>query len=123
MGPKAARQGAHQDADRQNTITTNVTLSERADAIEEHMMHELDKIITKSVFSNLTDGVVGMEGGAVPQAKNPGKYFNMGPDPRLPPVPETPRLMDYFKNRLASTNDLPQCAPVPTRLPDPHKVV
>src|SRR5260221_3169668 len=108
MGPKAARQGAHQDADRQNTITTNMTLSERADHLEEQMMHELDTIITKSVFSNLTDGVVGMEGGAALQAKNPGKYFNMGADPRLPPMPEKPTLLDYFKNRFASTNHLLQ---------------
>src|SRR5260221_1211558 len=108
MGPKAARQGAHQDADRQNTITTNMTLSERADHLEEQMMHELDTIITKSVFSNLTDGVVGMEGGAALQAKNPGKYFNMGADPRLPPMPEKPTLLDYFKHRFASTNHLLQ---------------
>src|SRR5882757_10568162 len=104
MGPQAAT------AKITDKITSEMTLSERADAIEEHMMHELDKIITKSVFSNLTDGVVGMEGVAVLQAKNPGKYFNMGPDPRLPPMPEKPTLMDYFKNRLASTNDLLQSA-------------
>ena len=58
-----------------------MTLSERADAIEEHMMHELDKIVTKSVFANLTDGQVDMEGGAALQTKNPGKYFNMGAGP------------------------------------------
>ena len=33
MGPQAA----------QAKITSQMTLSERADAIEEHMMHELDK--------------------------------------------------------------------------------
>ena len=71
-------------------------------------MHELDKIVTKSVFSDLTDGQVAMEGGAGPQAKNPGKYFNMGPDLRLPPMPEKPTLLDYFKNRFASTNHLLQ---------------
>ena len=73
-------------------ITSQMTLSDRADAVEEHMMHELEKIVTKSVFSNLTDGQVAMEGGAALQSKHPGKFFNMGPDPRLPPMPEKPPL-------------------------------
>jgi hypothetical protein len=120
--PDAAQQGnGHQD--RVHQLTSDMTLSERADALEEHMMHELDKIITKSVFSNLTDGVVGMEGGAVLQAKNPGKFFNMGPDPRLPPMPEKPTLMDYFKNRLASTNHLLQSAALAMKAGHPEKVV
>jgi hypothetical protein len=127
MGPQAAHQDpAAQDADqkeRVHKLTSQMTLSERADALEEHMMHELDRIITKSVFSNLTDGVVGMEGGAVLQAKNPGKYFNMGPDPRLPPMPEKPTLMDYFKNRLASTNHLLQSAALARKAGHPEKVV
>jgi HD domain-containing protein len=127
MGPQAAHQDpAAQDADqkeRVHKLTSEMTLSERADALEEHMMHELDRIITKSVFSNLTDGVVGMEGGAVLQAKNPGKYFNMGPDPRLPPMPEKPTLMDYFKNRLASTNHLLQSAALARKAGHPEKVV
>jgi len=125
MGPQAAHQGAA-DADQQERVhklTSDMTMSERADALEEHMMHELDKIITKSVFSNLTDGVVGMEGGAVLQAKNPGKYFNMGPDPRLPPMPDKPTLMDYFKNRLASTNHLLQSAALARKAGHPEKVV
>ena len=77
MGPQAAH----------SKITSEMTLSEKADAIEEHMMHELDKIVTKSVFANMTDGHVDMEGGAALMKKYPGKYFNMGPDPRLPPMP------------------------------------
>src|SRR4030081_1147430 len=68
-------------------ITSEMTLSEKADAIEEHMMHELDTIVTKSVFANMTDGHVEMEGGAALQKKYPGKYFNMGP---APPPRENP---------------------------------
>ena len=41
MGPQAAQAAK---------ITSEMTLSEKADAIEEHMMHELDKIVTKSVL-------------------------------------------------------------------------
>jgi len=63
MGPQAA----------QAKITSEMTLSEKADAIEEHMMHELDKIVTKSVFANMTDGHVDMEGGAALMKKYPGK--------------------------------------------------
>ena len=37
-----------------------MTLSERADALEEHMMHELEHIVTKSVLFNLADGKVEM---------------------------------------------------------------
>ena len=72
MGPQTA-----------NQITSLMSLSERADHLEEQMMHELDNIITKSVFSNLTDGRVEMEGGEALRKKHPGKYMNMGPDPRL----------------------------------------
>src|ERR1044072_7118235 len=100
MGPQAAAQAK---------ITSEMTLSEKADAIEEHMMHELDKIVTKSVFANMTDGHVDMEGGAALMKKSPGKYFNRGPAPRLPPMPEKPTLLDYFKNPFAPTNHLLQC--------------
>ena len=114
MGPQAAQS---------QKITSEMTLSERADHLEEQMMHELDSIITKSVFSNLTDGVVGMEGGAALQQKNPGKYFNMGADPRLPPMPEKPTLLDYFKNRFASTNHLLQSGALAIKNGHNEKVV
>jgi hypothetical protein len=114
MGPQAANS---------NKITSEMTLSERADHLEEEMMHELDKIITKSVFSHLTDGEVAMEGGAALQAKHPGKYFNMGADPRLPPMPEKPTLLDYFKNRFASTNHLLQSGALAIKNGHSEKVV
>jgi hypothetical protein len=114
MGPQAAQAAK---------ITSEMTLSERADAIEEHMMHELDKIVTKSVFANMTDGHVDMEGGAALMKKYPGKYFNMGPDPRLPPMPEKPTLLDYFKNRFASTNHLLQSGALAVKNGHSEKVV
>ena len=33
-----------------------MTLSERADELEEHMMHELEHIVIKSALFNLADG-------------------------------------------------------------------
>ena len=72
MGPQAAQAAK---------ITSEMTLSEKADAIEEHMMHELDKIVTKSVFANMTDGHVDMEGGAALHEEIPRQVFQHGPGP------------------------------------------
>jgi HD domain len=88
-----------------------MTLSERADELEEQLMHELtDRIATKSVLFNMGDGKVEMEGGAALQAKHPGKLFLMGADPRLPKMPDKPTLIDFFKLRFASTAHLLQSA-------------
>jgi hypothetical protein len=88
-----------------------LTLSEQADELEERMMHDLDeKIATKSVLFTLADGKVEMESGAALMAKNPGKLFLMGADPRLPKMPDKPQLIDFFRQRFASTNHLLQSA-------------
>ena len=87
-----------------------MTMDERADALEEQMERELERIITKSVLFNLADGKVEMEGGAALQAKHPGKLMLMGEDPRLPKMPDKPTLLDYFRYRFASTNHLLQSA-------------
>ena len=93
-----------------NLAHAPATLSERADALEEHMMHELEHIVTKSVLFGMADGKVEMEGGAALMAKNPGKYMLMGEDPRLPKMPDKPTLIDYFRCRFASTSHLLQSA-------------
>ena len=87
-----------------------MSLSERADELEEQKMHELEHIVTKSVLFNLADGKLEMEGGNDLLAKNPGKYLLMGADPRLPRMPEKPTLVDYFRCRFASTSHLLQSA-------------
>ena len=82
VGRTAIKEGSDGTSSCQaDKITSQMTLSERADHLEEQMMHELDQVVTKSVFSHLTDGQVEMEGGAALQAKYPGKYFNMGAGP------------------------------------------
>src|SRR6202142_2398577 len=86
-----------------------MTLSERADALEEHMMHELEHIAIKSALFNLADGKLTDDVAAV-LARNPGKYLIMKEDPRLPKMPEKPTLIDYFKCRFASTSHLLQSA-------------
>jgi hypothetical protein len=110
MGPQAASQA--------------MTMSEQADELEERMMHELtDKIATKSVLFTLADGEIGMVGGAALQAQNPGKHFLMGADPRLPKMPDKPQLLDFFKQRFASTNHLLQSATLALKAGHSEKVV
>jgi hypothetical protein len=93
-----------------NEHARSVSVSEQADELEEHMMHELERIVTKSTLHYLNDGKQQMDMGPAILAKNPGKHFLMGPDPRLPPMPAKPTLVDYFRNRFASTSHLLQSA-------------
>src|SRR6266853_5317683 len=87
------------------------TLSERADELEEQMMHELgERIAVKSTLFNIADGKAEMPSGPALKAANPDKYFLMGADPRLPKMPDRPTLIDFFNNRFASLNHLLQSA-------------
>ena len=113
MGPQAAT----------SKVTNQLTLSQRADELEERMMHELERVVTKSVFCNLTDGRVEMAGGAALLSKYPGKRFLMSEDPRLPKMPEKPTLIDYFRCRFASTNHLLQSAALALKNGHSEKVV
>ena len=87
-----------------------VSVSQKADELEEHMMHELERIVTKSTLHYLAEGEVKMDAAAPIMAKNPGKHFLMGADPRLPPMPAEPTLVDYFRCRFASHAHLLQSA-------------
>ncbi len=110
-----------------------MTLSERADELEHHMMHELDakiaektadRIATKSHLCNLADGRLDMPGVAALMAQNPGKYFLMGADPRLPRMPDKPTLLDFFRYRFSSsTNHLLQSATLALKAGHDEKVV
>ncbi|MGP0093043.1 MAG: HD domain-containing protein [Xanthobacteraceae bacterium] len=99
------------------------SMSDRADALEEQMMHELNGIVTKSVLFNLGDGKVEMESGPSLLAKNPGKYMLMGADTRLPPMPDKPTLLDYFRCRFATTAHLLQSAALALKSGHGEKVV
>ena len=103
-------------AGRKGRLTMNehaqpTTLSQRADALEEQMMHELgERIATRSTLFIMADGKVEMPNGPALKAANPDKYFLMGADPRLPKMPAKPTLIDFFNNRFASLNHLLQSA-------------
>src|SRR6058998_956933 len=110
MGPQAASQP--------------ITLSEQADELEERMMQELnEKIVAKSALFNMADGKLDYVGGAALQAQNPGKYFLMGADPRLPKMPDKPTLIDFFKHRFVSMNHLLQSAALALKAGHDEKVV
>jgi len=96
--------------------------NDRADALEEHMMHELEHIVIKSALFNLADGKLADDTMAL-LARNPGKYLLMGEDPRLPKMPAKPTLIDYFKCRFASTSHLLQSALLAKRAGHGEKVI
>ena len=101
-----------------------LTVSERADELEEKMMHELsERIATRSTLFYLGDGKVQMDPGDKLLAANPGKHFLMGADPRLPKMPEKPTLIDFFKARFAATSHLLQSATHALKGGHPEKVV
>jgi hypothetical protein len=107
-----------------NEFAKPLTLSERADELEEQMMHELsERIATKSTLFYLADGKVAMDSGEKLLAVNPGKHFLMGADPRLPQMPTKPTLIDFFKARFATTGHLLQSATHALRGGHPEKVV
>ena len=82
-------------------MNTAPSSSERADALEHRQIQELgERIAVKSLLYHLADGqrTIGR--------KRPfGTRVLMGEDPRLPPMPEKPTLLDFFHCRFA-----PSCA-------------
>src|SRR5258708_29015371 len=88
-----------------------MTFSQRADALEEKMSRELDYIVIKSRLYSMAEGDMGPapNAGAL-MAKNPNARVLMGDDPRLPPIPEKPTLIDFFKCRFGPAMHLLQSA-------------
>src|SRR5580658_1154616 len=88
-----------------------MTLSQKADALEEQMARELDYIVVKSRIYQLADGNMGPPlNPAEARKKNPNARVLMGDDPRLPAMPEKPTLMDFFKYRFGPCMHLLQSA-------------
>src|SRR6201981_3387724 len=87
------------------------TLSQRADALEAEMSRELDYIVIKSRLYSMAEGDMGPapNAGAL-MAKTPNARVLMGDDRRLPPMPEKPTLMDFFKCRFGPAAHLLQSA-------------
>ena len=96
--PAVAADQTDEDLTAGVTFTPGLTISERAEELEEHMMGKLTKRIGKSVL--FTSGDLDPTKPAPPPA-DPTQHVLMGDDPRLPKMPERPTLQDFFKYRFS----------------------
>ena len=71
-------------------MAKNVSLNERADALERKMSDELDVLISKSALFNSADGKLGAANTGSDLTAKYGKYYLMDDDPRLPKMPPKP---------------------------------
>ena len=105
-------------------MAENISLNERADALERKMSDELDVLLSKSALFNMADGKLGASGmGSERTAKDDGKYFLMDDDPRLPKMPAKPTLLDYFECRAKGINHLLQSATHALKASMPEKTI
>ena len=105
-------------------MTDTMTLSQRADALEEKMARDLDYIVVKSRLHSWAEGDMSSPGSVVPQLKaNPNARVLMGDDPRLPAMPEKPTLIDFFKLRFGPSMHLLQSARHAVKAGLPEKMV
>ena len=74
-----------------------MTTLERAEAAERAMSEELDRVIVKSVL--YTSGELDPTK-PVQRPPDGGRRYLMGPDPRLPKMPEKPTILDFFTYRV-----------------------
>jgi len=79
----------------------------RADALEQQMMQDLDRIPLRSVLFTSGDKD---PTGPIQDPLPLGKHVVQGPDPRLKAMPEKPTLMDFFKYRFGPCMHLLQSA-------------
>jgi hypothetical protein len=90
------------------SFTPDMTLSERADELEDRMMDQLNRRVQKSVL--FTSGEHDPTQPAPPPA-DPSQLVLMGDDPRLPKMPMQPTILDFFRYRFSpSQNHLLQSA-------------
>jgi hypothetical protein len=97
------------------------TLSERADALEREMSRELDRVVVKSVL--FTSGDCDPTRAEMNAAALEGKLLLMGDDPRLPKMPKTPTLLDFFRYRFAPANHMLQSASLALKAGHGEKLV
>src|SRR6202048_42995 len=95
----------------ETSMNDPLTLPQPADALEEQRSRELDYIVIKSRLYSMAEGDMSPapNAGAL-MAKNPNARVLMGDDPRLPPMPEKPTLIDFFKYRFGPAAHLLQSA-------------
>jgi len=97
-----------------------MTSMERAEAAEHAMSQELDRIVVKSAI--YTSGERDPRQPLPPQ-QSQGKLYMMGPDPRLPLMPEKPTLFDFYKLRFGPSAHVLQSARLATKNGVSEKIV
>jgi hypothetical protein len=86
-----------------------MTISERADALEEIMSRHLDEqMAVKSVL--FVSGDIEPKDIGTPPLSRGAKHYLMGDDPRLSKMPAKPMLADFFTHRFMPPNHLLQSA-------------
>ena len=105
-------------------MNDTMTLSQRADALEQQMSDELDYIVVKSRLYSMAEGDMGPapNAGAI-MAQNPKARVLMGDDPRLPKMPDKPTLTDFFKYRFGPATHVLQSARHAVNAGLPEKMV
>src|SRR6202048_4921949 len=108
----------------ETSTNDTMTLSQRADALKEKMSRELDYIVIKSRLYSMAEGDMSPapNAGAL-MAKHPNARVLMGDDPRLPPMPAKPTLIDFFKYRFGPAAHLLQSAKHAVNAGLPEKMV
>ena len=104
-------------------MAKNISLDERADALERKMSDELDVLLSKSALFNMADGKLGASGMGSEGTAKYGKYQLMDDDPRLPKMPAKPTLLDYFNYRAKGINHLLQSATHALKASMPEKTI
>src|SRR5438477_8938202 len=104
--------------------TKTASISERADALEEQMMRDLNVRIGKSVL--FTMGEVDPsrpERGVIPAPQTDSPLALQGDDPRLRKMPAKPTLFDFYRYRFGSANHVLQSAALARKAGCEEKVV
>lgn len=96
-------------------------MARQADALEERMARELDEMVVKSVLYR--SGDIDPTEKQQPVAREPEQHMLMRADPRLPPMPERPTLIDFFRYRFGPAAHLLQSARLAVKAGHPEKIV
>jgi hypothetical protein len=97
-------------------------LNQRAEALEELMCRELDAAMVLKSTLYVSGDIDPSQ--PRPQARNPKKLpYLMGPDPRLPAMPDKPTLIDFFRYRFGPSAHLLQSARLALREGHDEKII
>jgi len=88
-----------------------ISLSERADELEHRMAMDLEeRVPIRSPIYRSGERDPRANDHEMDTAIKAGRKILMGPDPRLPPMPEKPTLVDFFRLRFGNTQHMLQSA-------------